>query len=115
MKCNALNLMTKPNKPYDTTPHLDPTIQGLYPTSLVYLTAYISLNYASMQVCKYASMQVCTYMQVCTNLLKPLNKKTYLTKVVKEYALTMIIQTFGHKMFISSQQSCILPCEIFKS
>ena len=36
---------------------------------------------ASMQVCKYAhiykyaSMQVCTYMQVCTTLLKPLNKK----------------------------------------
>ena len=36
--------MTKPNKPYDTTPHLDPSIQGLDPSSQVYLTAYISLN-----------------------------------------------------------------------
>ena len=24
--------MTKPNKPYDTTPRLDPSIQGLYPS-----------------------------------------------------------------------------------
>ena len=28
-----LNHMTKPNKPYDTTPRLDPSIQGLYPSS----------------------------------------------------------------------------------
>ena len=36
--------MTNPNKPYDTTPRLDPSIQGPYPSSYVYLTAYISLN-----------------------------------------------------------------------
>ena len=36
--------MTKPNKPYDTTPRLDPSIQGHYPSSQVYLTAYMSLN-----------------------------------------------------------------------
>ena len=36
--------MTKPNKPYDTTPRLNPSIQGLYPSSQVYLTVYISLN-----------------------------------------------------------------------
>ena len=35
--------MTKPNKPYDTTPRLDPSIKGLYPSPYVYLTAYISL------------------------------------------------------------------------
>ena len=39
-----INLMTKLNKVYDTTPCLDPSIQGLYPSSQVYLTAYISLN-----------------------------------------------------------------------
>ena len=38
------NPMTNNNKPYDTTPCLDPRIQGLYPNSQVYLTAYISLN-----------------------------------------------------------------------
>ena len=36
--------MTEPNKPYDTTTHLDPTIQGPYNSSQVYLTAYMSLN-----------------------------------------------------------------------
>ena len=43
--------MTKANKPYDTTPCKDASMQV----------------YASMQVCKYASMQVCKYagMQVC--------------------------------------------------
>ena len=44
VKFLILNLMTKPNKPYDTLPRLDPSIQGLYPSSQVYLTAYISLN-----------------------------------------------------------------------
>ena len=32
--------MTKPNKPYDTTPRVDPSIQGFNPSSQVYLTAY---------------------------------------------------------------------------
>ena len=36
--------MTKPNKPYDTTLWLDPSIYGLYPSSHVYLTSHISLN-----------------------------------------------------------------------
>ena len=36
--------MTKPNKPYDITPRLDPSIKGIYPSSLVYLTAYNLLN-----------------------------------------------------------------------
>ena len=36
--------MTKPNKPYHTTPRLDPSTYGLYPSSYVYLTAYNSLN-----------------------------------------------------------------------
>ena len=47
------------NKPYDTTPCLDPIIQGPYPSS----------QYSIMKVYKYASMQVYT----C--LYKKLNKK----------------------------------------
>ena len=45
-----------------------------------------------------------------TTLLKPLNKKTYLTKVVKEYALMkempcrpLNMESFGHKIFIQSK------------
>merc|ERR1712030_5255 len=45
-----LNLMTKHNKPYDTTPHLDPSIEGLYSSSQVYLTAYISLNFTQLNL-----------------------------------------------------------------
>ena len=72
-------------------------------------------KYVIMQVCKYASMQVCKYahiykyasMQVCITLLNPLNKKNYLTKVVKEYALiqemswrSLNMEAFDLKMFI---------------
>ena len=39
-----LNLLINPNKPYDTKPCLDPSIEGLYPSSWVYLTSYISIN-----------------------------------------------------------------------
>merc|ERR1712239_64888 len=38
-----LNLMTKPNKPYDTTPYLDPIILESY-------------QHTYMQVCKYECM-----------------------------------------------------------
>ena len=64
-----------------------------------------------MQVCKYASMQVCKYAQP---YLRP-KQQTYLKKVVKEYALIqemswrpLNIESFGHKMFISSQPYCCL-------
>ena len=54
--------------------------------SSMQLCKYASMHvckYASMHICKYAHMHICTYaimhiyasMQVCTTLLKPLNKK----------------------------------------
>ena len=61
------------------------------------------------------------------NLTEATKQKTYLTKVVKEYALMMEIlcrplniESFGNKIFIFLQQflsqereSCILACKIF--
>ena len=46
--------MTKPNKPYDTTPCLDPIIQGRYPSSQVYFEfGYVKPYETALSNCFY--------------------------------------------------------------